>query len=189
MQTAGSFPAAVVACETPARPRPASYPAPLAIAIEHREKRTLGDLFGISHFGVNLARVQPGGCSSLRHAHASQDEFIYILEGNPTLVTDEGETALAPGMCAGFRAGGGNAHHLLNRTATDVVYLEIGDRTTPEVVTFPGEAFQAVCGADGQWRYLLPDGTPYQAFPGATPGTAAHAIRRTRVPPPPRKAG
>ena len=94
-----------------------------------RDKRPLGDLFGLTNFGVNITRLAPGGASALRHAHTKQDEFVYILEGRPTLVTDAGRTALDPGMCAGFKAGSGDAHCLVNETGADVVYLEIGDRT------------------------------------------------------------
>lgn len=126
-----------------------------------REKRPLGDLFGLANFGVNLTRIAPGGCSALRHAHARQDELIYILEGTPVLVTDEGETPLAPGMCAGFKAGTGNGHQLVNRGDTDVVYLEVGDRSAGDSVVYPDDDLQAVLGSDGQWRFLHKDGTPY----------------------------
>lgn len=77
-----------------------------------REKRPLGDLFGLTNFGVNLTRLVPGALSAVRHAHSRQDEFVYILTGHPTLHTDEGRTQLHPGMCAGFKAGTGNGHHL-----------------------------------------------------------------------------
>ena len=75
-----------------------------------REKRQLGDAFGLSNFGVNLTRLAPNAVSSLRHSHSRQDEFIYIREGSPTLCTDEGNTLLSPGMYARFKAGTGNAH-------------------------------------------------------------------------------
>ncbi len=91
-----------------------------------REKRPLGDRFGLAAFGVNHTRLAPGGQSALHHRHSKQDEFIYVLEGEPTLVSDDGETQLRPGMCAGFAAGGG-AHHLENRTSRDVVILEVGE--------------------------------------------------------------
>lgn len=96
----------------------------------------------------------------MRHAHARQDEFIYILEGAPTLVTDAGETLLEPGLCAGFRAGSGDAHRLINRSAADVVYLEIGDRTPGDSASYPDDdlAGQQV---DGQWRFTRKDGSDY----------------------------
>jgi uncharacterized cupin superfamily protein len=56
--------------------------------MQHRQKPVLGELLGLTNFGVNLTRIAPGGISALRHAHARQDEFIYVLEGNRTLVTD-----------------------------------------------------------------------------------------------------
>ena len=84
-----------------------------------REKRPLGDVFGLSNFGVNLTTLLPGAVSALRHAHSRQDEFIYILCGHPVLITDEGETQLAPGMCSGIKAGTGNGQQLLNRSSEE----------------------------------------------------------------------
>jgi uncharacterized cupin superfamily protein len=125
-----------------------------------REKRPLGDLFGIKNFGVNLTKLLPGGESSLLHRHRKQDEFIYILRGRPTLVTDAGELELSPGMCAGFPASG-VAHQLVNRTQTTVSYLEFGDRTPGDEGTYPGDDLQASLGPDGKWLYTHKDGTPY----------------------------
>lgn len=102
-------PAAVVATEVAPRTRPSLYPEPFASRVSGREKRPLGDVFGLSNFGVNLTRMAPGSISALRHSHSRQDEFIYILEGAPILVTQSGETRLGPGMCAGFKAGEGGA--------------------------------------------------------------------------------
>jgi uncharacterized cupin superfamily protein len=89
---------AILAAELPPRSRPSVYPEPFASRMAGREKRPLGDSFGLTHFGVNLTRLAPGAASALRHAHTRQDEFLYILSGRPTLITDEGETELAPGM-------------------------------------------------------------------------------------------
>ena len=155
------IPVAIVAAQAPARTKPSVYPEPFASLMVGREKRPLGDLFGLSNFGVNLTRIAPGGCSALRHAHARQDEFIYVLQGHPVVVTDEGETPLAPGMCAGFRAGTGDAHQLVNRSDADVVYLEVGDRSAGDAVVYPDDDLQAVLGDDGKWRFLHKDGTPY----------------------------
>jgi len=126
-----------------------------------RDKRVLGDLFGLTNFGVNLTRLAPGGQSALRHAHRKQDEFVYILDGEATLITDAGEMLLAPGMCAGFKAGTGDAHQLVNRTKRDVVFLEVGDRSAGDSVTYPDDDVLAVYGSDGKWKYSRKDGTPY----------------------------
>jgi len=154
-------PVAILAPEAPARTRPSIYPEPFASRMGGREKRPLGDLFGLTNFGVNLTRVPPGAISALRHAHSRQDEFIYILEGQPTLVTDADETLLQPGMCAGFKAGTGDGHHLVNRTQSDVTYLEIGDRSTGDKVSYPDDDLQLVSGADGKRQVLHKDGSPY----------------------------
>jgi uncharacterized cupin superfamily protein len=156
-------PIALLAAETPPRRQQTSYPEPFAARMAGRLKRPLGDLFGLTNFGVNLTRLAPGAISSLRHAHSKQDELVYVLEGEPTLVTDEGETALRPGMCAGFRAGTGNGHHLVNRTGRDVVVLEVGDRTAGDIGTYPDDDLAAALGPDGRWRFTHKDGTPYAA--------------------------
>jgi uncharacterized cupin superfamily protein len=99
--------------------------------------------------------------SALRHAHTKQDEFIYVLEGTPTLITDSGETMLQAGMCAGFKCGTGDAHHLVNRGAGDVVYLEIGDRTLGDEAHYPDDDIVATKTTDGSRKFTAKDGTPY----------------------------
>jgi uncharacterized cupin superfamily protein len=154
------LPVAAIAKDVPLRTRPSIYPEPFASMMTGREKRQLGDVFGLKNFGVNLTRLAPNAMSALRHAHTRQDEFVYILQGNPTLHTDEGSTRLSPGMCAGFPAGTGNAHHLVNETVDDVVYLEIGDRTSADQATWPDVDLQVVEIA-GRRRFAHRDGTPY----------------------------
>lgn len=154
------IPVAVIAAEAPPRTKPSLYPEPFASQMAGRVKRQLGDLFGLSNFGVNLTRMAPGAVSALRHAHSKQDEFIYILQGHPVLRTDAGETRLAPGMCAGFKAGTGDGHQLINPTSEEVVYLEVGDRSAGDEVSYPDDDLVAVM-ADGAWRFTHKDGTPY----------------------------
>ena len=159
--TQSKHPASVVASEAPLRAKQTNYPASMAAKVARREKRPLGDLFGLTNFGVNLTRLAPGAYSALRHAHARQDEFVYVLQGEPTLITDAGEVQLKPGMCAGFKAGTGDAHHLVNRTKADVVFLEVGDRSAGDSVSYPDDNVVAVFGSDGKWTYTKKDGTPY----------------------------
>lgn len=113
-----------------------AYPDAFRGPVEHRIKQALGDAVGLSQFGVNLVRLQPGAWSSLRHWHAREDEFIYVLEGEVALVTDAGEQVLRPGAAAGFPAGRADGHNLVNRSAADVVYLEVGTRSETEQVTY-----------------------------------------------------
>ena len=153
-------PIALVAADAPLRTRPSNYPEPFASRMAGRDKRPLGDPFGLSHFGVNLTTLHPKAMSALRHAHTLSDEFVYILQGHPTLITDAGRTPLAPGMCAGFAHGTGDAHHLVNETDTDVVYLEIGDRSPGDQGSYPDDDIQAA-QVDGRWRFVHKDGTPY----------------------------
>lgn len=139
------------------------YPPEFAAPCAERVRQRLVDAGGLRDFGVNLMRLPPGNWSSQRHWHSHEDEFVYVLEGEPTLVTDDGETALRPGMCAGFKAGTGNGHHLVNRTDRDVVYLEVGDRTPGDSGTYPDDDLAAALGPDGRWRFTHKDGTPYGA--------------------------
>jgi uncharacterized cupin superfamily protein len=154
------IPTSVVAAEVEPRAKRSVYPEPFASMMQGREKRVLGDLFGLKNFGVNLTTLAPGGRSALRHAHSAQDEFIYVLEGQPTLITDAGETQLGPGICAGFRAGTGDAHHLVNRSDAPAVYLEIGDRTPGDTANYPDDDLVATASAMG-WTFTHKDGSPY----------------------------
>ena len=148
------------AADAPPRARPSSYPAPFAKVMEKREKRPLGDRFGLKNFGVNLTRLQPGGQSALFHKHSRQDEFIYVLKGEPVLILESGEYPLRAGMCIGFPAGG-SAHRLINPSTQDAVFLEVGDRTIGDDVVYPEDDIAATLGANGQWHYRHKDGTPY----------------------------
>ena len=157
----GTYPVALTASDTVPRKTKSIYPPQFADRLGDRIKRPLGDLFGLTIFGVNLTTLPPGAMSALRHAHTRQDEFVYILEGTPTLITDSGETLLKPGMCAGFKCGTGNAHHLVNKSGADVVYLEIGDRTLGDAASYPDDDIVAIKTTDGTRKFTRKDGTPY----------------------------
>jgi uncharacterized cupin superfamily protein len=160
MKDQGS-PPAQRALDVPLHPKQTSYPEPFASAVKGREKRRLGEMFGLLNFGVNLTRLRPGAISSVRHGHSKQDEFVYVLEGFPTLVTDAGPTRLEPGMCAGFRAGCGDAHHLKNETAEDVWYIEVGDRSPGDQATYPDDDLAATV-KDGAYSFTRKDGRRYE---------------------------
>ncbi len=153
-------PIAIMAENAEPRKKSSGYPAPFLPRVAGRTKRPLGDLFGLKNFGVNLTTLAPGAESALLHRHKTQDEFVYIISGRPTLITDRGETQLSPGMCAGFPAGG-LAHQLVNRTHEPVIYLEIGDRSPGDKVVYPHDDLQAVLAPEGQWVFLRKNGQPY----------------------------
>tara|TARA_B100000949_G_scaffold172311_1_gene152797 strand:+ start:1584 stop:2060 length:477 start_codon:yes stop_codon:yes gene_type:complete len=153
-------PLAIRAEEAAPRLKRSSYPEPFLSRMEGRTKRPLGDLFGLKNFGVNLTTLVPGGESALLHRHSKQDEFVYIIDGHPTLVTDEGEVDLSPGMCAGFPAEG-VAHQLVNRSDKPVTLLEIGDRTAGDEVSYPADDIAAALGLDGKWVFTKKDGRLY----------------------------
>src|SRR3569832_1437046 len=115
-----------------------------------REKRQLGEVFGLRNFGVNLTRLAPGSVTALRHSHSRQDEFIYNLEGPPMLPTAAGDTQHDPRLCAGYRAETGFALLLLIQTSETVVYLEVGDRTPGDQACYPDVVIQAEL-MDGSW--------------------------------------
>jgi uncharacterized cupin superfamily protein len=155
---------AIAALAIPPREPQVSAPAELVPRFAGRLKRTLGDAFGLTHFGVNIVQLRPGAISSLRHAHSSQDEFLYVVQGEPTLVTEGGEILLKPGMCAGFKAGLGNAHQLANRTNEEVIFLEVGDRTVPDEVAYPDDDLSVSFDASGKVLFRRKDGTRYEEF-------------------------
>lgn len=125
-----------------------------------RAKRALGDAVGLRNFGVNLVTLAPGAHSSERHWHERQDEFVYVLEGEVTLVTDAGAQIIRPGMCAGFPAGAPNGHHLINRGTSPAVYLEVGDRLPGERVHYPDADLEGRA-SNAATRFFRKDGTPY----------------------------
>jgi uncharacterized cupin superfamily protein len=138
-----------------------SYPEKFKAINSRRWNRRLGDHVGLSNFGVNLTRIEPGAQSSARHAHARQDEFIWVVSGEVVLETNEGPQTLRPGMCAGFAAGCGNAHRFVNKTDRDVILLVVGDRTLFDEVTYPDIDNYAKAGADGKYVHTRKDGTPH----------------------------
>ena len=136
------------------------YPDEFKPLVAGRIKKRLGDAAGLKNFGVNLVKLEPGSCSALRHWHTKQDEFIYILSGEVTLVTNDGEQILKPGMAAGFPAGEADGHHLINRSNGIVEYLEVGDRTPLDQVTYPDDDLTAKENS-GVWVFAHKDGSPY----------------------------
>jgi uncharacterized cupin superfamily protein len=114
-----------------------AYPGDLAKVTHGREKAVLGNLAGLTQFGVNLTRLKPGAASALRHWHETEDEFVYVLEGEATLVESDGETILQAGECAGFKANVDNGHCLINKSSGDVLYLEIGTRSVEDRYHYP----------------------------------------------------
>lgn len=153
-------PLALSAADVPARSKPSVYPEPFSGRMARRVKHPLGDLFGLGNFGVNLTVLKPGGRSALMHRHSLQDEFVYVVSGEVTLVTDRGEMVMTAGMCAGFPKGG-VAHHLVNRSPADVTYLEIGDRTAGDSAEYPNDDIRADMDASGKWVFSHKDGRPY----------------------------
>lgn len=152
-------PVAIVAASLPIR-RGSRYPVPFGAACAEREKRALGEAFGLADYGVNLVTLPPGAWSSQRHWHSAEDELIYILDGEPTLVTDAGRTPLSAGMCAGFPAGAENGHHLVNETDTPVAYLEVGSRREDDNVDYPDIDMRIASRGRGS-AFTHKDGTPY----------------------------
>ena len=138
-----------------------NYPEQFKSAVAGRVKKRLGNAAGLNNFGVNLVRLAPGSCSALKHWHTCQDEFIYVLEGDVYLVTNSGEEVLKPGMAAGFPAGDAYGHHLVNRSNADVVYLEIGDRTSGDSANYPDDDLIAKASANG-WTFTHKNGEIYE---------------------------
>jgi len=150
---------AIMAAEAPVRIKKSNYPEPFATRMEGRQKRPLGDLFGLTNFGVNLTTLAPGAVSALQHRHHVQDEFVYVVSGEIWLIAGQAEQLLLPGMCAGFKAGG-ESHHLENRSSEPATYLEIGDRSPGDTADYPHDDLVAVAGPAG-WHFTHKDGSVY----------------------------
>jgi len=150
----------VVDPESVARRTGSSYPKQFQEQMENRFKRALGDPVGLTHFGVNLVELGPGAWSAQRHWHSHEDEFVYVVSGELTLVTDAGRQVLGPGMAAGFPAGAADGHHLVNAGETTAVYLEVGDRSDDDEVIYP-DIDMLLSPASGGRVFCHKDGRPY----------------------------
>ncbi|RQW64818.1 cupin domain-containing protein [Vibrio viridaestus] len=139
----------------------AFYPEPFASVVQGRKKRKLGEFFGLNNFGVNLSNLEPNSCSALKHHHSKQDEFIYIVSGNPTLIYGEEKIPMTAGECFGFAANTGIGHQLINQTDQTVTYIEVGDRTPHDSVEYPDDDLALKMDTNGGWRLTHKDGTPY----------------------------
>ncbi len=137
------------------------YPEPFRADNQKRWNRRLSNHVGLTNFGVNLTRIVPGGQSSALHGHSKQDEFVWVLEGEAVLETDEGEQLLRPGDCAGFPAGNGKAHRFINRSDCDLLLLVVGDRTPGDEVHYPSIDLHASTGPDGRYVFSRKDGSRY----------------------------
>jgi len=135
------------------------YPEPFNAACAGRTRKRLGDAGGLTAFGVNLMTLPPGKWSSQRHWHSHEDEFVYVLEGELTLVENDGETVLNAGDCAAFPKGNDNGHHLQNRSSSVAMYLEVGSRH-PDDLTACTDVDMMSSNRDG--RFVHKDGTPYR---------------------------
>jgi uncharacterized cupin superfamily protein len=136
------------------------YPAEFAAAVSGRFRKRLGDAGGLTQFGVNLCRLEAGAASSIRHWHHNEDEFVYVLAGEVILMDDAGETLLRPGDAATFKAGVANGHCLVNRSGSEVLFLEVGTRAATETAEYPDIDLRAVKDANG-YRFTRKDGTSY----------------------------
>ena len=136
------------------------YRHPFREQVGDRCKRALGDALGLRNFGVNLVELPPGAQSSMRHWHSREDEFVYVLEGELTLVTGAGEQRLRAGMAAGFPAGVADGHHLVNRSQAPAFYLEVGDRALDDVAQYTDIDLVGWNGPDGR-RFTNRKGEPY----------------------------
>jgi len=138
-----------------------TYPDEFREVVYGRSRQRVGNAAQLNNFGVNLTTLAPGSQSALRHWHSQQDEFIYVTQGELTLITDDGEHTLSVGDMAGFAAGKANGHHLINRSTAPATYLEVGDRSTPDRVQYPDHDLVCMPTANGHRRFEHTDGRPY----------------------------
>lgn len=137
------------------------YPAKFASVCDGREKQRLGDAAGLTQFGVNLTRLKPGAASALFHWHESEDEFVYILEGEVTLEEGDTKTTLRAGEAAGFKAGVQAGHRLVNNFKNDVVFLEVGTRAARDRYVYPNDDLAGEKDENGV-RLTNKAGEPYR---------------------------
>ncbi|MCZ6501006.1 MAG: cupin domain-containing protein [Gammaproteobacteria bacterium] len=138
-----------------------SFPEPFKTMLGKSEWRGLSDYFGLSQFGVNLEVLSPNAQSALRHWHTESDEFVFVLEGELTLITNEAEKVLGSGMCAGFKANVENGHHLVNKSDRSAAFIVVGSRIQGDKVHYPDDDFQWLVDESGEWKAAGKDGSLY----------------------------
>lgn len=137
------------------------YPPPYSRAVDGRSRKRVGDAGGLTQYGVNLCTLKPGAASSHRHWHLHEDEFVYMLSGEVVLIEDGGDCILKAGDAAAFPAGVARGHHIVNRSSTDAVFLEVGTRAATETVEYTDPAVDMKAVKDDKgWRYLHKSGQP-----------------------------
>ena len=141
--------------------RGSGYPEPFRSRMGDRVKRRLGEAFGLTQYGVNLVQLGPDGQSALRHFHTHEEEFVYVLEGELVLVSNVGEQVVRTGLCIGFPANTGNAHHFVHRSKAPATYLEIGSRRDADMAFYPDDDLCWVRDADGTQIGAHKDGKKY----------------------------
>ena len=160
------------------------YPEPFGDVVKGRFKRALGNVLGLNNFGVNMVHLAPGGATAQRHWHEKQDELVYVLEGEATLITDAGEQLLTAGMVCGFPAGEADGHHIVNKSDATVVLLEVGDRADPIEAVPPAELGPRIPPDDGQQPGALGRGRigrrPLEAGPRLGEQRPRHGAHRGR---------
>jgi uncharacterized cupin superfamily protein len=137
----------------PAKRGQTNYPQPFAKRVAGRSKRKLGDFFGLKNFGINQTTLEPGAISALSHHHSKQDEFVYILRGELTLVLGDQEILMGTGDCIGLPAGNGIAHQLINQSEQETIYLEIGDRSIDDEVKYPNDDIKLQMTSNNSWIF------------------------------------
>jgi uncharacterized cupin superfamily protein len=137
------------------------YPEPYASMMQGRSSLRLGEAGGLTQFGVNLVMLEPGAMSSLRHWHHNEDEFVWVVEGECTLVQDEGESVMRPGDCAAFPAGKPDGHHFINRSASVVKFMVVGTKASQEVAVYSDVDLMVKIGS-GKTEFTYRDGTPFK---------------------------
>lgn len=149
------------------------YPEPFAEAVNGRSHQALGEAGGLRQFGVNLVELQPGAASSQRHWHSHEDEFVTVMSGELTLVTDEGETLMRAGDHAAFPAGRPNGHQLINKGWGNALFLVVGSRIREDRVTYADIDLVYEGGSD---QYTRRDGTPYPKRAADASGAPAQPL-------------
>jgi uncharacterized cupin superfamily protein len=130
--------------------------APADRGTEEHESLPYSDAGGLTQFGAYVETLRPGARSSDRHWHEEQDEFLYVISGEATVIEDDGAHPLYPGDAACWPAGAANAHQVVNRSDAPCTFLIFGTRMAHDVVHYP-EAGRILRDEDGRWQLLRAD--------------------------------
>jgi uncharacterized cupin superfamily protein len=97
----------------------------------------VGLFIGARKLGYRVCEIPPGKAFCPLHSHQAEEEFFYVLKGNPSIRTLRGTIECRPGDFIAFPTGERGTHQLRNDAQDPCVVLMVGMNSEDEVCFYP----------------------------------------------------